>query len=521
MRFKSPKSFRFVLLISVILGVGLACARTPNPLVLPNYATSQPTATATLLPNTLLAEDNIQGEEVFQLNIRQPNDPSIQTPTPDPERILPTLRAQVVEHVVQVGESLGAIARRYAVSLESIASANGLTNPDLLSAGQVLVIPPPQPGSTGTSFKIIPDSELVYGPASDDFEINEFLSRYDSYLSRYREEVDGFSMTGVEIVMRVAREYSVGPRLLLAVLEYQSGWITLANPDAATRDFPIGIPDAWRQGLYLQLAWAANNLSRGYYLWQVNGIGAWLLEDGSSVPVDASLNAGTAGVQGMFALLYDRSHWDFAVSAGGLYQTFSSFFGYPFDYTIEPLVPVGLSQPEMQLPFEPGVVWAFTGGPHGGWADGSAWAGLDFAPDVLGCETRREWVTAVADGLIVRAEYGAVIQDLDGDGREGTGWSVLYMHISSAERVAVGTFLQAGARIGHPSCEGGFSTGTHLHLARRYNGVWITADGDLPFVLDGWISSGTGFAYDGYLSREGHSIEAWDGFLPGNSISRP
>jgi LasA protease len=521
MDYQFPKCFRFILLIALVLGVGLACARTPNPLVLPNYATNQPTAIETLIPDALLPEGNIPGDEDNQPNIRQANDPSILTPTPDPGRILPTLRAQVVEHVVQVGDSLGAIASRYGVSLDSIASANGLTNLDLLSAGQVLVIPPPQPGPPGTDFKIIPDSELVYGPGSDDFDINGFLSRYDSFLSRYQEDVEEQSMTGVEIVIRVAREYSVSPRLLLAILEYQSGWITLANPEAATRDFPIGIRDSWRQGLYLQLAWAANNLSRGYYLWQVNGIAAWLLKDGISVPVDPSLNAGTAGVQGMFAMLYDRSNWDYAVSAQGIYQTFSSFFGYPFDYAVEPLLPAGLTQPEMQLPFEPGVVWAFTGGPHGGWADGSAWAGLDFAPDVQGCEIRSEWVTAVADGLIVRAEYGAVVQDLDGDGREGTGWSVLYMHISSAERVAVGTYLQAGDRIGHPSCEGGYSTGTHLHLARRYNGVWIAADGELPFVLDGWISSGTEIAYDGYLRREGQSIEAWDGFLPDNSISRP
>jgi murein DD-endopeptidase MepM/ murein hydrolase activator NlpD len=239
------------------------------------------------------------------------------------------------------------------------------------------------------------------------------------------------------------------------------------------------------------------------------------------VPIDATINAGTAGVQQMFALLYERASWDLAVSAQGLYQTYTILFGYPFDYTVEPLVPVGLSQPEMQLPFEPGVTWAFTGGPHGGWADGSAWAALDFAPNVQGCEVRDEWVTAVADGLIIRVEFGAVVQDLDGDGREGTGWTVLYMHIAPDQRVTPGTYLQAGERIGHPSCEGGFSTGTHLHLARRYNGEWIAADGDIPFVLDGWVSSGTGIAYDGYLRRDGQEIEAWDGFFPENTFLRP
>ena len=176
----------------------------------------------------------------------------------------------------------------------------------------------------------------------------------------------------------------------------------------------------------------------------------------------------------------------------------------------------------MQLPFEPGNVWAFTGGPHGGWAEGSAWAALDFAPpgDAVGCVQSDDWVVAVADGVIVRAGNGAVIQDLDGDGFEQTGWIVLYMHIETRGRVQPGTRLRAGEHIGHPSCEGGVSTGTHVHLARRYNGEWIPVDQFIPFNLDGWISSGNGIEYDGYLTRNGVSIEAYAGRSPNNGIER-
>jgi hypothetical protein len=78
--------------------------------------------------------------------------------------------------------------------------------------------------------------------------------------------------------------------------------------------------------------------------------------------------------------------------------------------------------------------------------------------------------------------------------------------------------VKVGDRIGHPSCEGGVSNGTHVHFARRYNGVWISADGALPFDLEGWISSGDGVEYDGWLSRDGKTIEAWDRRLPENQI---
>jgi LasA protease len=196
-------------------------------------------------------------------------------------------------------------------------------------------------------------------------------------------------------------------------------------------------------------------------------------------------------------------------------------FGYPFDLAIEPIVPADLVQPAMQLPFETGVSWAFTGGPHGGWDTGSAWAALDFAPSgTEGCVVSDAWVTAVADGLIVRTGWGAVVQDLDNDGYEQTGWTVLYMHIESRDRVPTGTYVRAGERIGHPSCEGGFADATHIHLARRFNGEWIPADGSVPFNLGGWISSGTGFEYDGYLTNGTRQIEAFNGTDAINQIQR-
>jgi murein DD-endopeptidase MepM/ murein hydrolase activator NlpD len=131
-----------------------------------------------------------------------------------------------------------------------------------------------------------------------------------------------------------------------------------------------------------------------------------------------------------------------------------------------------------------------------------------------------EWVVAVADGLILRSADGEVIQDLDGDGLEGTGWVIQYLHLETRDRVPLGVELHAGDRIGHPSCEGGVSSGTHLHLSRKYNGEWISADGNLPFILDGWVSAGSNSPYDGTLSRDGINLEACSCRFPINQISR-
>jgi LasA protease len=48
----------------------------------------------------------------------------------------------------------------------------------------------------------------------------------------------------------------------------------------------------------------------------------------------------------------------------------------------------------------------------------------------------------------------------------------------------------------------------------------MPADGPLPFVMDGWISVGTGVEYNGYLVKDGQTTEAWNGRAPQNQIRR-
>jgi murein DD-endopeptidase MepM/ murein hydrolase activator NlpD len=404
---------------------------------------------------------------------------------------------------------------------EAIALANGLDDMNDLEVGQLLTIPLGQNDAGPSDFKIIPDSELVFGPYSITLDLERYVADQGGYLASYTGEVDDTVLNGAQIVRRVAQDYSVNPRLLLAVLEERSGWLTRRNVDPATHEFPMGYRDPSKSGLYKQLAWAANQLNRGYYGWQANAFPHWSLPDGSLVAASPLINPGTAGVQYFYAQLDDLSRWQQDTGAQGLFATYSRLFGNPFDNAIEPLTPSGLAQPPLQMPFSAGASWSFTGGPHGGWDSGSAWAALDFAPpgDSLGCIVSQDWVTAVADGRILRASNGAVVQDLDGDGYEETGWTVLYMHMAEQGRVEPGDYVRAGDRIGHPSCEGGWSSASHLHLARRYHGQWIAADGDLPFNLEGWVSTGSGIEYDGTLIRNGVTIPSWDGNIPENQVS--
>jgi hypothetical protein len=84
----------------------------------------------------------------------------------------------------------------------------------------------------------------------------------------------------------------------------------------------------------------------------------------------------------------------------------------------------------------------------------------------------------------------------------------MYLHIATNEKVPVGTVLERGSRIGHPSCEGGSATGTHVHLARKYNGEWINATGPLPFVLSNWTAYEGSEEYLGGMTRGNEIVQA-------------
>jgi murein DD-endopeptidase MepM/ murein hydrolase activator NlpD len=452
--------------------------------------------------------------------------PRSATPTPVIPQTLPTLRVNEDLYTIQSGDSLVGIALRNQVSVRQIIEANNIENPDLISPDQVITIPPASANELATSFRIIPDSEIIYGPSVKDFDIESIVWQFNGKLNWYEEELsDGTILSGAEIVQRVANEQSVNPRLLLALIEHQSGCLRSRNEDCDLEKYPLGLINSNQKGLYKQLSWAANELLRGSGWWEKALLAVWTLADGDVMRIDASINAGTAGLQHLFSLTQSKSAWKQTVSENGFYQTYNELFGYPFAFSVDPLVPEDLVQPELILPLAEGDVWLLTSGPHWAWGTGSAWAALDFAPpgedDDYGCYSSDAPVLAAADGLVVRSAGSAVVIDLDGDGYEQTGWTLNYFHISEASRIPVGTRVATGDVIGISSCEGGVTNGTHFHIARRYNGVWIDAGGEIPFNLGGWVARSYGTVYDGSLTREGVTVEAYNGRSEINSISNP
>jgi LasA protease len=405
--------------------------------------------------------------------------------------------ASTITYTVQPWDTLSAIAGAIGTTTADLRRVNGLGRAGI-ETGQTLTLRPPIRERL-PALKLIPDSELVNSPTAAQFDMAAFMAQYpNAYLSKYTQRFDGQTMRGPRIVERVAQELSVHPRLLLALLEYHAGWLTNPNPTGEKLRYPLGAHGSDRQTLDRQLSWACARLNEGYYGWRLANR-LWIeFTDNSRAYVSDQTNAGSAGLQNYLAAISTRQAW--ATATVGVINTYQKLFGDPWKNDLGQLVPDDLQQPEMYLPWEIGQTWLLTGGPHAAWGVGSPWAALDFTTiDGRGCGTLRGWVTAVAEGTITRSVDGEVAQALDPSGDERKGWSVFYMHVGTSGRAKLGMLIGTGEPIGHPSCEGGYSEGSHLHIARKYNGEWIDAGGNIPFVMSGWVAAGGELEYDGAM----------------------
>ena len=419
---------------------------------------------------------------------------------------------QIVDYTAQTGDTLPSLAIHFNTTVDEILEANPIIPEDAttLPPGLPMQIPIYFVPFWGSQFQILPDSLFVHGPALVGFDTQEFVNNQPGWLKDYRAYAAGENRSGAEIVDYVATNFSLSPRVLLALLDYQTGALSQASmPRDVDEDYPLDYQARSHRGLYMQLVWAANTLNNGYYGYRTGRLTTLDFQDGTMEHPDPWQNAATVSLQYYFSLDSTRIMFDYVAGPDGFALTYQNLFGDPWA-DVQPHIPGSLQQPDMRLPFEPGKTWAYTGGPHTGWGTGDPRAAIDFAPPAVvgGCIPSSEWVTSVAGGVVARSETGIIELDLDGDGDLRTGWVVFYLHVATRDRVPAGKVLEAGDPLGHPSCEGGTSTGTHIHIVRKYNGEWIPADGPLAFTLEGWITHNGDKPYQGTLTRFSQTVTA-------------
>ncbi|MDO9302701.1 MAG: LysM peptidoglycan-binding domain-containing protein [Anaerolineales bacterium] len=449
--------------------------------------------------------------------------PAVSTPTPreaisapaSAQTPLPARRTykpgELVDYTAQTGDSLPALAARFNTTADEIFEANPQIPRDAttMPPGMPMKIPIYFLALWASPFQIIPDHAFVNGPTAIGFNTSAYVESQPGWLKKYRVYASGKWRNGAEMVDFVAANYSVNPRLLLAILEYQGGALT--QPEPPVKKNLLGFTRSYWESPYLQLVIAANTLNNGYYGWRIGDLIEFEETNNILIRPDPWQNAASVAIQYYYSRIFAGDKYTLATSPQGLIQTYEGLFGNPWNDTTV-LIPGSLQQPEFQLPFPSDQTWSYTGGPHTGWGTGEPFAAVDFAPpsDTSGCfiANEKNFATAMADGLVVRSGVEGIALDLDKDGDERTGWVIFYLHLATKQRAPLGTNLQAGDLIGYPSCEGGRSTGSHVHVARKYNGEWIIADSVIPLKMSGWVVHNGIDVYLGTLTKDGATVIA-------------
>jgi LasA protease len=490
---------------------GSPLTSTPAPVVVPSDTPTLPelfvveeTTTFTPEPSQTAEVTPTPTTQVAAMSVE--NTPTATAPTPNP----------TILYYTQSGDWLPAVAKRFGVEVSEITSPKVLPKAGFLDTGTLLIIPDRRDQSAQyvPAVQMIPDSEVVLSATSLDLDIADYVKQAGGFLSTYREYLKTTGWTsGAGVTERLSYEYSVNPRLLLALLDYEARWVRGTPENKFRTDYPLGHENFHNKGMYLQLSWGLEQLDHGYYNWRNGTLTEIEFQDGEKLKLDPTLNAGTVALMYFFSRTHSLNEWMRIMDqTSGFASFYQNMFGDPWARAdrMGPLFPPSFSQPQLNLPFEVGSPWAFTSGPHGAWEHDGPLAALDFAPAAskTGCNDTPSWILAASPGLVVRSGNGVVVVDMDGDGKEQTGWDVMYLHVANKDRVAKGTWVEANDRIGHASCEGGIATGTHLHIARKYNGEWITADGPVPFVLSGWTAVAGEKPYEGKLVKGNRVITA-------------
>lgn len=368
-------------------------------------------------------------------------------------------------HIVRPGETLTGIARQYGLDWETIALANHLVNPTLLTAGQVVRIPTGRKEAAGALHAVQPGETLFhvafrYGVSFWDLLAANWTGRPPLALSGQWLVVPGARPTGmpypflqIDIRPIPARQGDT-----LVVVVHTGKPVTLEG-----RLFGRTVPFAEENGVYYAYVGVHAFTEPGLYEMTLTATA-----EGETATVGAAVRVESGG--------YGYERIDVPPSRTRLLEAAVIAAERQRLKEVRALfTPQRYWQGPFRLPVEAaissyfGTRRSYNGGPYNSYHEG-----VDFD---IGAGAK---VCAPADGVVVLAEPlavrgNAVVID--------HGWGILtgYWHLSQIE-VAVGQRVRAGDVIGRVG-NTGLSTGAHLHWDFWVGGVnvnglrWVAADG--------------------------------------------
>ena len=95
-------------------------------------------------------------------------------------------------------------------------------------------------------------------PSTVGFDAQVFAEAQGGFLASYLEQMTRGATPAAMIINDLGLEYSINPRILLSLMEFESGWVT-GKPDEFGLSYPFGWEKRDRTGIYFQSAWQFSN----------------------------------------------------------------------------------------------------------------------------------------------------------------------------------------------------------------------------------------------------------------------
>ncbi len=338
--------------------------------------------------------------------------------------------------------------------------------------------------------------QLVYTP-------QEMLSfNIEEYLENHAPQLVDFA----EIISHWSGYSSISPKIIITIIEHQTGLLT--NFDASSLEKPLGKLST-QNGFSNQVKDVAIRIADSYY---------------------QSRNNSTVTVESIMQNILSLNTGEMRKSPKSFETTYFTLFpgeversvgqsGIQADEGPQQIPPDNL----LQLPYPVGESWRF-GGSHVSSGSGiHPQASLDFftGSGGWGSNTSPYWVSSATAGTAIRHSSCSVevIHPL-------AEWSTSYYHLDNVQvttnqSVAINTPLANYANTeAQALCNGGSSTGPHLHFSLKQNGAYYHLDG---VKLSGYSVHTGRYSYDTdcnhfWIDDDGSKICAWNNlYNPGVS----
>lgn len=345
----------------------------------------------------------------------------------------------------------------------------------------------PGPAHAGT--KAITVSDVMYS------RDEKFNFDVQTYLAKRSPRLSG----STEIITHWAGYTGISPKVLIALMEQESGIVTQSMPsrDAALRPFGNLSP---KLGFNQQVRDVAQRLRKIVYSQRDQAIS----RKKGFVPLDPiqALYVQSSGNQSKASLAATR----FASTYAGLFQETWGSVAKPD--ILSPLAVRGRGLPSttlLALPYSDGVSWNI-GGPHSYTGSNNPMSSLDMSPPSTLTGANR-YVRASTAGTVIK--YSNCQLEIVSP----SGWSTNYYHLWNIQ-VANGATVTKGQYIAQLAttqsqalCDGGAWTGPHVHWSLYdNNGIEHSLNG---VTVSNYVMTVTGTAAYGtncnanWLTRNG------------------